>query len=87
MLVGSLVPAPFDGGGRRFWVFAFAAVAVALGVWKMALTIWINRADTPAAVELEEKKYRNGALLLDVFTVVLGAPAAFLGALSFLFPS
>jgi hypothetical protein len=87
MVVGLLVPAFGDGGGRRFWVFAFAGVAVLLGIWKMALTIWINRVDTPAAVEAEEQKYRRGALLLDIFTVVFGAPAAFLGALSFLFPS
>ncbi|MCS6588088.1 hypothetical protein [Curtobacterium flaccumfaciens] len=84
MVVGLVVPGPGDGGGRRFWVFMFALGAVLLGVWRMALTIWMNRIDTPAAVEDEEQKHRNGALLLDVFTVVLGAPAAFLGALSFL---
>lgn len=84
MVVGLLMPGPGDGGGRRFWVFAFALVAVLLGVWRMAVTIWMNRIDTPAAVEDEEQKHRNGTLLLDVFTVVFGAPAAFLGALSFL---
>ena len=84
MMVGLLMPGPGDGGGRRFWVFSFALVAVLLGVWRMALTIWMNRIDTPAAVEGEEQKHRNGTLLLDVFTVVFGAPAAFLGALSFL---
>jgi len=73
-----------DGGGRRFLVFGYALLAVILGVCRMTLTIWMHRDETPAALEAQEQKHGNNVLLLDIFTVVFGAPAAFLGALSFL---
>ncbi|OAN30829.1 hypothetical protein A4X17_04530 [Plantibacter sp. H53] len=65
-------------------MFIYALLAVILGVWRMAMTIWMHRDETPAALKDQERKHGNGVLLLDVFTVVFGAPAALLGALSFL---
>jgi len=84
LIAVSFIPVAGDGEGRRFWVFLYALFAVGLGLWRMALTIWMHRDDTPAAVEAQQRAHRNQALLLDVFMVVFGAPAALLGAFSFL---
>ncbi len=77
------VPFPLDSGNRRWWVFVFAAIAVALSLWKMALTIWIYRREDNAFTETQKTKHEKTLALLDIFTVATGAPAAILGALSF----
>ncbi|WP_120264126.1 hypothetical protein [Microbacterium sp. AG238] len=84
LIAVGFIPLAGDGEGRRFWVFVYALVAVGLGLWRMVLTIWMHRDDAPTAVEAQQRTHRNQALLLDVFMVVFGAPAALLGAFSFL---
>jgi len=84
-LIGlGLLPWAGDGGDRRYLVFWYALVAVLLGLWRMSLTIWMHRDENPAALQDQERKHGDSVLLLDVFTVVFGAPAALMGAASFL---
>lgn len=83
----AFIPWVGDAGYRRALVFIYALLAVILGVVRMALTIWMHRDETPGALAHQERKHANDVLLLDVFTVVFGAPAALLGALTFLGPA